>query len=140
VAAVSLTDWAVQVVDAGGTVVATAPVASGAYTISVPTGTYTLRLVDNTWAVMAIKSGVSVEQSKTTTVDFDLTAPTAVLGDLNGDGKVTTSDVTIALRIAVGLQKATAEQLAAGDLNKDGRIGISEVNRILRAVLGLDTL
>jgi hypothetical protein len=140
VAAVSLTDWAVQVVDAGGTVVATAPVASGAYTISVPTGTYTLRLVDNTWAVMAIKSGVSVEQSKTTTVHFDLTAPTAVLGDLNGDGKVTTSDVTIALRIAVGLQKATAEQLAAGDLNKDGRIGISEVNRILRAVLGLDTL
>lgn len=139
-AAVSTADWTVHVVDAEGAVVGTAPVSAGAYIIAVPTGTYTLRLVDSVQAVMTTKSDVAVERSKTTTVDFDLTAPTVVPGDLDGNGKVTISDVTIALRIAVGLQKATAQQLAAGDLNKDGSIGIPEVTRMLRAAVGLGAL
>jgi len=63
-----------------------------------------------------------------------------VKGDLNGDGKVGIPDATIGLRIAVGLQQATADQLAAGDLNGNGRIEIAEVTQILRAAVGLATL
>lgn len=58
----------------------------------------------------------------------------------NGDGKVGIPDATIGLRIAVGLQQATADQLAASDLNGNGRIEIAEVTQILRAAVGLATL
>lgn len=58
----------------------------------------------------------------------------------NGDGKVGIPGATIGLRIAVGLQQATADQLAAGDLNGNGRIEIAEVTQILRAAVGLATL
>ncbi|MGQ9696765.1 MAG: dockerin type I domain-containing protein [Armatimonadota bacterium] len=140
-AAVSVTGWAVQALDAEGTVVAAAPVGTdGTYTLSVPSGIYSLRLVDSTLGQRAVKDAVTIERTQTTTVDFDLTAPAVVPGDLDGNGRVTISDATIALRVAVGLQVATAQQLAAGDLNKDGSIGMPEVTRILRAAVGLGTL
>lgn len=63
--------------------------------------------------------------------------PAVVKGDLNGDGKVTIADATIALQLAVGLVKPTPEQLAAGDLNGDGKVAIAEVTQILRAAVGL---
>jgi hypothetical protein len=66
--------------------------------------------------------------------------PAVVPGDLNGDGKVGIPDATLALQIAVGLQKATDAQLAAGDLNKNGKIDIAEVTRILRAAVGMEKL
>jgi len=67
-------------------------------------------------------------------------APAVVLGDLTGDGKVGIPDATLALRIAVGLAKATPEQLAAGDLNGNGKIDIPDVTKILRAAVGLEPL
>lgn len=63
-----------------------------------------------------------------------------VKGDLNGDGKVGIPDATLALRIAVGLQQATPEQLKAGDLNGNGKIEIAEVTQVLRAAVGLGKL
>jgi hypothetical protein len=67
-------------------------------------------------------------------------APTVAKGDLNGDGRVGIPDATIALQIAVGILKPSAQQLAAGDLNGDGRITIAEVTQILRAAVGLTKL
>ncbi|MGQ9697561.1 MAG: hypothetical protein ACUVRO_06160 [Armatimonadota bacterium] len=66
--------------------------------------------------------------------------PPVLKGDVNGDGKLGIPDATIALRIAVGLQQAAADQLAAGDLNGNGRIEIAEVTQILRAAVGLAKL
>ena len=63
-----------------------------------------------------------------------------VRGDLTGDGRVSVADVTVALRISVGLAAPSAAQLAAGDLDGSGQISIAEVQRILRAALGLGTL
>lgn len=59
-------------------------------------------------------------------------------GDLNGDGKVTALDASLALFIAIGKRKATPGQLAAGDLNGDGRISVGEATRILRVAVKLD--
>jgi len=59
------------------------------------------------------------------------------LGDVNEDGIVTVADASLALRIAVGIRTATANQLAAGDLDGDGKITVAEVTRILRYAIGL---
>ncbi|MGQ9698477.1 MAG: dockerin type I repeat-containing protein [Armatimonadota bacterium] len=66
--------------------------------------------------------------------------PPVVKGDVSGDGKVSISDATIALQLAVGLVKPTSEQLAGADLDGDGRVSIAEVTQILRAAVGLTTL
>ncbi|MGQ9525995.1 MAG: dockerin type I domain-containing protein, partial [Armatimonadota bacterium] len=63
--------------------------------------------------------------------------PKPVQGDLNGDGKVSVPDATLALQIAVGLRSPTPEQLSAGDLNGDGKISIAEVTIVLRKAVGL---
>jgi hypothetical protein len=65
--------------------------------------------------------------------------PKVVYGDLNGDGKVGIPDVTIALRIAVGVQTGTPDQIKAGDLNGNGKVEIAEVTKILRYAVGLIT-
>jgi len=64
-------------------------------------------------------------------------APQVVLGDVNGDGKVSVADATLALRFAVGMQKPTASQLQAGDLDGNGKIEVKEVTRILRYAVKL---
>ncbi|HEY3281800.1 MAG TPA: dockerin type I domain-containing protein [Armatimonadota bacterium] len=71
----------------------------------------------------------------------------AMPGDLNGDGKVNISDVTLSLRAAVGLYQPTPDALAAGDVSPrpgtngrlygDGVVNIQDVLRILRYVVGL---
>ncbi|MGQ9525867.1 MAG: dockerin type I repeat-containing protein [Armatimonadota bacterium] len=56
---------------------------------------------------------------------------------MNGDGKVSIPDATLALQMAVGLMKPTDAQLAAGDVNKNGKIDIPDVTVILRKAVGL---
>ena len=51
-----------------------------------------------------------------------VTAPTIILGDVNGDGEVTPLDATLAYAIANGEIEATAEQIKAADVNGDGEI------------------
>lgn len=63
-----------------------------------------------------------------------------VTGDLNGDGKVTVADATLAVRIAVGLIQPTPDQLAAGDLHHQGAITIGDATLILRAAVHLVVL
>ena len=61
-----------------------------------------------------------------------------IMGDLDGNGKVTAEDARIALRIAARLQNATKYQMQVGDLNKDGKITAGEARLILRFVAKLD--
>ena len=63
-----------------------------------------------------------------------------IMGDLDGNGKVTAEDARIALRIAARLQNATKYQMQVGDLNKDGKITAGEARLILRFVAKLDTV
>jgi hypothetical protein len=67
-------------------------------------------------------------------------APAVVRGDLNGDGKVTVPDATLALRFAVGFDKPSPSQLQAGDINGNGKIDIPDATLILRAAVGLGKL
>lgn len=65
---------------------------------------------------------------------------TALLGDMDGNGKVTPADARTALRIAATLEIGTDEQRILADINGDGKITASDARSILRAAVGLDPM
>ncbi len=75
------------------------------------------------------------------------TASPRLLGDLDGDLRITLSDVLLALRIAVGKVTPTPAQLQSGDVSPvpgqggrafgDGRITLQDVGQIIRFLTGL---
>jgi erythromycin esterase len=71
-------------------------------------------------------------------------AQTPPSGDLNQDSVIDLQDAQIALRIAVGLQTATAQEVETGDVvgtgPSAGRIDLADTLRILRHAVGLEPL
>ncbi len=63
---------------------------------------------------------------------------TTLIGDLNGDGKITAADARIALRIAAKLDAGTPEQMTAADMNGDGKVNAADARLILRKSAKLD--
>ena len=59
-----------------------------------------------------------------------------MLGDVNGDGSVDTSDALLALRIYVGTYSATDVQRNAADVSKDGVIDTTDALLMLRFYVG----
>lgn len=60
-----------------------------------------------------------------------------VKGDVNGDGKVTVADASLALRMAVGIIQPKPEQLLAGDIDGNGKLSVVDVTKILSMAIGL---
>jgi hypothetical protein len=88
--------------------------------------------------LLACSSGIFVSPAVTAPPQ-----PEVKFGDIDGDGRVAIPDVTLALRIAVGLKTdATPQQIKAGDVAPkgapDGKITIADVTRLLRRVVGLE--
>lgn len=73
-------------------------------------------------------------------VSASLVETQVVAGDLNGDGRVTTQDATLALRAAIGLQVLTPDQQEAADVTGEGRVNVQDATLILRVAVGLTTL
>ncbi|MGQ9525503.1 MAG: dockerin type I repeat-containing protein [Armatimonadota bacterium] len=69
----------------------------------------------------------------------DVTAVRApgVTGDVNGDGRLSISDIILALRAVVGLVTFGPEVVAVADVNSNGRLDIGDVVSLLRRVVGL---
>lgn len=61
-----------------------------------------------------------------------LAPPSAQRGDVDGDGRLTTQDVLLALRFVLHLVTPTPEQLRQADADGDGRVVIEEVLSLLR--------
>ena len=59
-----------------------------------------------------------------------------VCGDLNGDGKITTTDAVIALEIAAGGRPCDAAMLAAADVSGDGEVTSLDALMILQVAAG----
>jgi hypothetical protein len=74
--------------------------------------------------------------------------PTAVKGDVNGDGAFSNADVLEAIKIAAGISSVTALQLPQADVagagadgrSADGKVDMKDVARLRRALNGKDTL
>ena len=60
------------------------------------------------------------------------------LGDVDLDGKITSSDARLAMRYAVGLELATENAIALGDMDADGKITSADARLILRNSVGLE--
>ena len=73
---------------------------------------------------------------------FALAAPAfaALLGDVDGNGKVSTEDARTALRAAIGLDRLTDEQKRLADADGNGNITTNDARSILRTAIGLDPL
>lgn len=57
------------------------------------------------------------------------------LGDVNGDGYITSADATLARQIVMNAVTPSVQQLSAIDVNKDGTINIADYSLINRFVL-----
>ena len=66
--------------------------------------------------------------------------PSATLGDLDGNGKITASDARAALRIASQLDEATPEKIAIADIDGNGKVTASDARKILRFSAKLDAV
>ena len=89
--------------------------ASIAATATVQTG-YTITMLDD--------SGSDIE-----------TAVLSVAGDVNRDGRISVSDINLAIDIFLG-STTRAEQELAADVNLDGKLSVSDVNAIIDLYLG----
>ena len=62
-----------------------------------------------------------------------------VLGDINGDGYITTADARLALRYSAGMEKPTTAQKTAADMDANGKITLEDVKLILTDALDIET-
>ncbi|MBQ6065984.1 MAG: hypothetical protein IJK89_04105 [Clostridia bacterium] len=62
------------------------------------------------------------------------------LGDVDGDGYITSADARLALRASVKLEALTAEQALAADVDQDTYVTSADARLILRASVKLETL
>lgn len=67
---------------------------------------------------------------------WNLSVVKTLLGDVNGDGKITAIDARWALQAASGARTLTEEQKAAADVNGDGKITAIDARWILQAASG----
>ena len=97
---------------------------SATYTISgIIPGTYTMKVSKKNHVTRAYSVTVSTG-TKTQNAQIHL------LGDINGDGRINTSDVGKANMHAKNRKLLTGYEFACGDINSDGRINTSDVGKI----------
>ena len=97
---------------------------SASYTISgVASGTYTMKVSKKNHVTRAYTVTVSAG-TKTQNAQIHL------LGDVNGDGRINTSDVGKANMHAKNKKLLTGYEFACADINGDGRINTSDVGKI----------
>ena len=58
------------------------------------------------------------------------------LGDLNGDNKVSVTDLLMMKRKIVGMTETTKDDLKAGDMNGDGKITVTDLLMLKRKIVG----
>ena len=62
----------------------------------------------------------------------------SLLGDVNGDAKISASDARIVLRAAASLEKLSSNQQTAADYDKNGKVNAADARYILRVSAKLD--
>ena len=94
-------------------------------------------LQDETKATTTFVMGDSDVEIKATYKDAPVDF---MLGDVDGDGKITSSDARLALRRAVDLEnyKPESREYKAADVDLDGGITSGDARMILRAAVGLE--
>ena len=76
-------------------------------------------------------------EARLTKLDTLFKQQSALIGDVNGDGKVNSDDAVCILRYLVGFE-VEGIQIENGDVNSDGKVNTDDAVRILRDLVGLD--
>jgi alpha-tubulin suppressor-like RCC1 family protein len=97
---------------------------SGAYTLSVPAGTYNIAAKGSSW-LEAVVLNVNATSS-VSGVDFTL-----IPGDLNGDNQISLADLLLLLK-AYGSTPNSSNWNPAADLNCDGQVSLTDLLLLLK--------
>ena len=128
------TEMTVVAVSADGTEVSTTATSMGTYVLEgLVAGDYTLTISGGKYAERTYEMTVEAGDNA---LDVYLNP----LGDINGDGKVTTADVGMANSHAKGVSTLEGYQFVCGDVNGDGSITTSDVGMINSHAKGVKTL
>ena len=113
------------------------------YTVAVPggtkdssgqyTATYDIPEVDPGTYTMQVSKKNHVTREYTITVGTDAVTQDVkihLMGDINGDGRISISDINIANLHAKGKKILLGYEFACADINGDGRVRISDVNKL----------
>lgn len=73
-----------------------------------------------------------------TTREEGSTSVSLLLGDVDGNGKVSPADARLALRAAAKLVSLSKTQFTAADVDKNGRLSPSDARKILRVAAKLE--
>ena len=89
------------------------------------------------------KQTITVQYGKATTsftVDVSENNEDLLLGDVDGNGKITAADARLALRVSVGLESFNSTQKTTADIDSNGTVTAADARLILRASVGLEDL
>jgi beta-N-acetylglucosaminidase/uncharacterized protein YraI len=86
-----------------------------------------------------ICSGYRVEILRTDGSVF-LSYETVIYGDINGDGKISTSDLSMGHRYVLGTYSLAGARLEAADINRDGKVSTADLAMGHRHVLNTYTI
>lgn len=64
--------------------------------------------------------------------------PTILLGDMDLNGKVETTDARLILRLSAGLEKITDDYLSLGDMNADGILSVEDAVLALKKAIEVE--
>ncbi len=90
------------------------------------------KIVETTGAAHVAKISVvsgDLKTAKTYVVNFPIKA---LKGDINGDGKINESDVTVLVNMILS---TTPQSATLGDINGDGKIDVSDVTALINIIL-----
>ena len=128
------TEMTVTAVSSDGTETTVTATSMGAYTIeNLEAGSYTLTISGGKYAARSYEITVAEGENA---LDAELNP----LGDINGDGKVTTADVGKANSHAKGVITLTDYDFACADVKNDGSITTADVGMINSHAKGVSTL
>ena len=69
----------------------------------------------------------------------EVVVPQYIMGDANGDGKITAADARLVLRVSAKLETLSETAFLASDVNKDKKITAADARTILRVSAKLES-
>lgn len=84
-------------------------------------------------------SSTSVFAAGTSAISTTATSTNIISGDLDGNGKINSTDYSMLKKSLLGLITLSSSAQEAGDVNGDGKINSTDISKLKRIILGLDT-
>ncbi len=78
----------------------------------------------------------TIQEKYSFRISSQVDEPEVMLGDINGDGAINISDLTLCMNHILGKIKLTDEKFYAADVKEDGVVNVSDLTLIMNYILG----